>query len=1531
VANNYCGFQMTADVMNAVGSTASDAFASMGGAAFTSSSTETFGTWVGDFQKSVDSFIVVAVCCFVISFIFMVVLRLFIKVCVWFAVFMCLIILAGGGGLAMLRSNQCAGVGMMESGQQVAVATAVASTTAANNAMNGAVARSEVCDGDGSNYTGVQQRTTSGKKCIAWGTANTSAEPYTMPPYTNLENNYCRNAYLASDVNRAATIWCYTTDTSVLWEECLPIGVITPVCKDGYAVSNEDLRKALEICAYALWVLAGVYVILVICFVDRIRLAIAVNQVAAKFVGNTPLIVTVPIVQALIGMVWVLLWAMSAAYLISQVPDGYTPKTAYASYAEAYGTETVPGKCTDKWPTGGVYKDEDDCILVNATYNCWKCSAPRYVFDWRFAVSFFVFLWNNAFNIAIGQCIIAGAVGALSAALGAQKNRVLVMVLRVLQCVIWCFEKCVKFLNKNAYIQIALHGTNFCTSAKKAFFLILRNALRFGTVALLGAIIHWIGFMFILVATVACGYFIITAMHPEISPGIPLLVYLFMSYVVAKLFMNVFGLAVDSVLQCFLACEEMGLSGDFVQFEYRGGPTAPYSLWSPASSMVGGSRAGVPTRAPAVVSNYSLRLRPASTCGRLQLQPTPSTSGLTGWSRPGVPTRAPAVVSNYSLRPASSLVGPVPVCPREHLRSSPTTAYAFDLRAHLLVPSRCAHASTCGRLQLQPTPSTCELTGWSRPGVPTRAPAVVSNYSLRLRPASSLVGPVPVCPREHLRSSPTTAYAFDLRAHWLVPSRCAHASTCGRLQLQPTPSTCELTGGPVPSQRHLRSRPCVPTRAPAVVSNYSLRLRPASSLVGPVPVCPREHLRSSPTTAYAFDLRAHWLVPSRCAHASTCGRLQLQPTPSTCELTGWSRPGVPMRAPAVVSNYSLRLRPASSLVGPVPVCPREHLRSSPTTAYAFDLRAHWLVPSRCAHACTCGRLQLQPTPSTCELTGWSRPGVPTRAPVVVSNYSLRLRPASSLVGPVPVCPREHLRSSPATADACDLRAYWLVPSRCAHASTCGRLQLQPTPSTCEFTGWSRPGVPTRAPAVVSNYSLRLRPASSLVGPVPVCPRAPAVVSSYSLTAFDLRSHWVCPFLCAQRAPAVVFQSPNYSPALRPASSWLVPSRCAHASTCGRPPTTAYAFDLRAHWLVPVRCAHRAPAVVSNYSLRLRPVPRAPATSPASSGLVRPGVPTRAPAVVSNYRLRLRPASSLVCPVPVCPREHLRSSPTSAYACDLRAYCLVPSRCAHASMANEAKVMPQANVDDEKYTRGGENDLSLGPVKNRSCTDCWCLVVLAAAWVVFVGVTLGGLADGDPSKLYLPRDYSGAYCDTEKNWNDGPNLKGFPKLAYTMNVTSTTNLIAKQLVCSSFAASALTSGALGAPLLGSQALIDAYLCDCCLVACAKCTGSLGLTDLSSSNLQSTISGKMSDLTGATSASNLFSPSGANGQVFSNMWEEATKYFNQVCLPDCSTNFATMNETYNTSGKSRSYTYSMSPDEGLYYAWTALKTGGPPQIQ
>merc|ERR1712037_399637 len=133
-----------------------------------------------------------------------------------------------------------------------------------------------------------------------------------------------------------------------------------------------------------------------------------------------------------------------------------------------------------------------------------------------------------------------------------------VCILKALQYLLWCFEKCLKFLNKNAYIQTALLGTSFCTSAKNAFFLIVRNAARFATVAMLGSVIHFLGFIFIMAATLVSGCFILAGLHTEISPVVPMVVYGVLGYIVAKLYMNVFGLAVDSVLQCFIAAEEMG-------------------------------------------------------------------------------------------------------------------------------------------------------------------------------------------------------------------------------------------------------------------------------------------------------------------------------------------------------------------------------------------------------------------------------------------------------------------------------------------------------------------------------------------------------------------------------------------------------------------------------------------------------------------------------------------------------------------------------------------------------------------------------------------------------------------------------------------------------------------------------------------------------------------------------------------------------------------------------------------------------------
>jgi choline transporter-like protein 2/4/5 len=51
-------------------------------------------------------------------------------------------------------------------------------------------------------------------------------------------------------------------------------------------------------------------------------------------------------------------------------------------------------------------------------------------------------------------------------------------LLKCCQCCLWCLEKFMRFLNRNAYIMCAVKSTNFCKSAKDAFSLLMRNLVR---------------------------------------------------------------------------------------------------------------------------------------------------------------------------------------------------------------------------------------------------------------------------------------------------------------------------------------------------------------------------------------------------------------------------------------------------------------------------------------------------------------------------------------------------------------------------------------------------------------------------------------------------------------------------------------------------------------------------------------------------------------------------------------------------------------------------------------------------------------------------------------------------------------------------------------------------------------------------------------------------------------------------------------------------------------------------------------------
>ena len=73
-----------------------------------------------------------------------------------------------------------------------------------------------------------------------------------------------------------------------------------------------------------------------------------------------------------------------------------------------------------------------------------------------------------------------------------------------------CVERIVQFLNKTAYIQIALRGKNFCMAAKDGFETVWSNGMRYLIVAGVGEIMMFIGKLMISAGATAAFYCMIT-------------------------------------------------------------------------------------------------------------------------------------------------------------------------------------------------------------------------------------------------------------------------------------------------------------------------------------------------------------------------------------------------------------------------------------------------------------------------------------------------------------------------------------------------------------------------------------------------------------------------------------------------------------------------------------------------------------------------------------------------------------------------------------------------------------------------------------------------------------------------------------------------------------------------------------------------------------------------------------------------------------------------------------------------------------
>lgn len=141
-------------------------------------------------------------------------------------------------------------------------------------------------------------------------------------------------------------------------------------------------------------------------------------------------------------------------------------------------------------------------------------------------------------------------------------------ILKCLICCLWCLEKFLKFLNEHAYIVIAIEGDGFCSSAAKAFTVLLSNVLRVAAINCVGAFVLFLGKLMVVAITAIIGVAIMGSMTQLMFYAVPVVVACIFSYILAGTMFSVYEMAIDTLLLCF--CEDSRVND--------GSPDKPYFM-----------------------------------------------------------------------------------------------------------------------------------------------------------------------------------------------------------------------------------------------------------------------------------------------------------------------------------------------------------------------------------------------------------------------------------------------------------------------------------------------------------------------------------------------------------------------------------------------------------------------------------------------------------------------------------------------------------------------------------------------------------------------------------------------------------------------------------------------------------------------------------------------------------------------------------------------------------------------------------------
>mmetsp|Transcript_27950 Transcript_27950/g.30936 ORF Transcript_27950/g.30936 Transcript_27950/m.30936 type:complete len:406 (+) Transcript_27950:119-1336(+) len=349
--------------------------------------------------------------------------------------------------------------------------------------------------------------------------------------------------------------------------------------------SNEDPQhftdfqiNVTRIGSYVCFGISGILFLFMFCLRREIQLAIACIRETSKAIQRMPTILLVPFIQGICLIGFVVVFVIYGIHLASMgdftarqfdIPFGNLSVVVRSFQYDQVTTYIGWGMIFTFFWTCNFIIALGDMIVAMIIAKWYFTRNKKDTGNQTVISSICSVLYFHLGTVAFGSLILAiiQFIRAILGRIQREAERVggkcgggaAKAIICCFQCCLCCFEKCIRFLNKNAYIQTAIFGRPFCASAKDAFYLILRNMGRIGAVSYVSGFVLFVGKLFISAATTVVAYYlmvenIIDDLH---SIAAPTALVFILAYFLANMFLDLFEMGISTTLQCFVADEEM--------------------------------------------------------------------------------------------------------------------------------------------------------------------------------------------------------------------------------------------------------------------------------------------------------------------------------------------------------------------------------------------------------------------------------------------------------------------------------------------------------------------------------------------------------------------------------------------------------------------------------------------------------------------------------------------------------------------------------------------------------------------------------------------------------------------------------------------------------------------------------------------------------------------------------------------------------------------------------------------------------------